>query len=243
MWVGLVLSAIGVGCGGPQYYNAPPEHFPPPATVGGVAVQFIDERPDWEKKPFTGTVRLYHLGQAHPDAWVQLAEETNAIVASLPQKPERVEVVVSSFQLVRSGEPLRKYHDISTASNPNPTAGAQSQTLGRNTDRDQSGSQGGGAAQQPPDGPPNKLELAFAPKDDPRRMLLDHPPGVSCSIRATVRLVYPGGGEQKVPVKTIFRAPNDADSGYYGQAIDNSARGAVIDYGRQFRTALGITVQ
>jgi hypothetical protein len=241
IWAGLVVCAAGAGCGGPQFYPAPPEHFPPPAVVGGVNVRFIDERPDWEKKPFKGTVCLYHLGKAHPDAWVQLAEETSAVVESLPQKPERVDVVVSSFQLVRSGEPLRKYHDISTASNPNPS-GIQSQALrgGGSDARDPTAGPGGQSAT---DGPPNQLEMALAPKDDPRRLLTEHPAGVSCSIRATINLVYPGGAEKAIPVKTIFRAPNDGDSGYYGQAIDNSARGAVIDFGRQFRAALGLTVQ
>src|ERR1700679_1519315 len=102
IWAGLVVCAVGVGCTGPQYYPPPPEHIPPPANVGGTAVQIIDQRPEWEKKPFTGVVCLYHLGKAHPDGWAQLAEETNAIVAALPQRPERVDVVISSFQLVRS---------------------------------------------------------------------------------------------------------------------------------------------
>jgi hypothetical protein len=241
-WAVWVVGAVGAlgGCGGPQYYNVPPDKIPPTANVGGVAVQIIDQRPDWEKKPFTGSVSLYHLGKAHPDVWSQIAEQTSATVAELPQKPEHVDVVISSVQLVRSGDTARPYRDLSTngqSSNPGV------QAFGRST-----GDQGGAGAGPPPqqrpaaDGPQNKLEMMFAPRDDPRRLLTDHPAGVSCSIQATVRLTYPGGNVQTVPVKTIFRAPNDSGTDYYGQAIDNSARGAVIEFARQFRAGVGVTV-
>ena len=208
VWAAWVVCAIG-GCSGPQYYAAPPEKIPPPVNVNGTTVQIIDQRPEWEKKPFTGVVCLYHLGKAHPDGWAQLAEETNAIVAALPQRPERVDVVISSFQLVRSGETVKQYRDLSTVQNPNP--GPQSQGLARSmNDQGNSvtGTNPGSQSQRgnAPDAAPNKLEMAFAPKDDPRRMLTDHPAGVSCSIEATIRLVFPGGREQTIPVKTIARA-------------------------------------
>jgi hypothetical protein len=241
VWVVWVVCAIG-GCGGPQYYTAPPENLPAPTNVNGTAVQIIDQRPDWEKKPFTGTVCLYHLGKAH--AWEQLAEQTSATVAALPQPPERVEVVVSSFQLVRSGDTAKPYRDISGGANPTPNV--MSQGVGRNAP-DQGGSQPGMGMssnapmqQKTPDAPPNRLELAFAPKGDPRRMLTEHPPGVSCSIEATIKLIFPGGNVQTIPVKSIARAPNDSGTEYYGQAIDNAARAAVFDYASKFRTAVGI---
>jgi hypothetical protein len=243
---GLVACAIAVGCGGPQYYAAPPDVIPPPVNVNGAAVQIVDQRPEWEKKPFTGVVCLYHLGKVHPkDAWAQLSDETDAVVAALPQKPARVEVVVTSFQLVRSGETVPRYRDLSAGPNANPNV--QSQALGRSTNgdtRDQMSSGSGVTTAGGPvaETPTNKLEMAFAPKDDPRRLLADHPAGASCSIEATVRLVYPGGGEQSVPVKTIYRAPNDSSAGYYGQALDAAARGAVIDFGRKFRAAMGLSV-
>jgi hypothetical protein len=243
VWVVGAVSALG-GCSTPEYYKAPPEQLPQPANVGGVAVQVIDQRPDWEKQPFKGSVCLYHLGKAHPDPWVQLSDETSAVVAALPQKPERVDVVVSSFQLVRSGDTAKPYRDLSTSGqSSNPGV----QALGRPTGDQAQGTPASSsvpmAQRSNADGPQNKLEMMFASKDDPRRLLTDHPAGVSCSIQATVRLTYPGGNVQTVNVKTIARAPNDTDSGYYGLAIDNSARAALLDYGRQFRTAVGVTVR
>jgi hypothetical protein len=210
--------------------------------VGGATVQLIDQRPDWEKKPFIGSVCLYHLDKAH--AWEKLAEDVDGVVADIPQKPERVDVVVTSFRLVRSGDAGSRYRDLSAGPNANPNV--RSQSLGRNLGGDQTTPQGGNSpapgADRPPvaDGPPNKLELAFAAKDDPRRMLVDCPVGASCAIEATVRLTFPGGAERAVPVKTIGRAPNDADSGYWGQALDNATRTAVTDFGRQLRAGLGL---
>jgi hypothetical protein len=220
--------------------------MPPPANVGGATVQIVDERPEWEKKPFTGVVCLYHLGKAHPDGWAQLAEETNAVVAAMPQKPERVDVVVSSYRLVRSADSVRRYRDLSGGPTANPSLRTQQMTQANADERERTLSQvnggSGGPGQSHPvgDGPPNKVEMAFASKDDPRRMLQDHPAGASCSIQATVRLTYPGGQVQTVEIKTIARAPNDSGTDYYGQAIDNAARAAVIDFGHQFRAGVGV---
>ena len=240
VWAGLAVCAASIGCTGPQYYPAPPENLPPPANVGGVAVQITDQRPEWEKKPFTGVVCLYHLGKAHPDAWAQLAEETNAVVAAMPQKPERVEVVVSSFRLVRvvtdSGS---KFRDFSNGPHPNPAMRTQQMARANAEDRERALARSSGTS----DGPPNKVEMAFASKDDPRRILADHPTGASCSIRATVRLAYANGLTQTVEITTIARAPNDSGTGYWGEAIDNAARAAVFDFGRQFRAGVGLKAE
>src|SRR5262245_28335730 len=104
VWAALVVCAVGSGCMGPQYYTPAPEQLPQPANVNGTMVQITDQRPEWEKKPFTGKVCLYDLGKSHPNAWAQLSEEVNAIIAELPQKPERAEVVVTSFRIVRNPE-------------------------------------------------------------------------------------------------------------------------------------------
>ena len=137
IWAGLVLCAAGVGCSGPQYYTAPPDHLPAPENVGGSLVQIVDERPEWEKKPFTGVVCLYHLGKAHPDAWAALSEEADAVVAAMPQKPERVEVAVTSYRLVRSTESLKKFHDWGTGPNPNPALQTATQVQANRDERDQ----------------------------------------------------------------------------------------------------------
>src|SRR4051812_29684501 len=84
VWAGLVVCAVG--CAGPRYYEAPAEKLPPVANVRGTTVQVIDQRPEWEKKPFTGVVSLYHLDKAQPGAWALLADEVGAAVAQLPEK-------------------------------------------------------------------------------------------------------------------------------------------------------------
>jgi hypothetical protein len=236
VWARLVVCALAAGCTGPQYYPAPPENLPSPANVAGVAVQITDQRPEWEKKPFTGVVCLYHLGKAHPDAWAQLAEETNAVVAAMSQKPERVEVVVSSFRLVRSADTVPRFRDFSNGPHPNPAMRTQQMARANAEERERTLARNGSTG----DGPPNKVERALAPKDDPRRLLADHPAGASCSIRATVRLAFANGLTQTVEVQTIARAPNDSGTGYWGEAIDNAARAAVFDFGRQFRAGAGI---
>ncbi len=250
-WAGLmvgVLCAVGAGCSGPQYYEAPPDKLPPPATVAGTTVQLIDQRPEWEKKPFTGVVCLYHLGKAHPDAWAQLAEEMNAIVAQMPQKPERVDVVVSSFRLVRAGDSGGRFRDFSKGPNANPNAriidpNSRNSSDVRERQVSQSGVTTGGPSRTDPhtaDRPGNEVELMLSSKDDPRRKLRDHPNGASCSIETRTRLVFAGGREQIVEVKTLARGANESGTVYWGEAIDFAAKSAVHDFGRKFRTSLGM---
>ncbi|QJW98105.1 hypothetical protein FTUN_5685 [Frigoriglobus tundricola] len=244
MWAGLAVCAVGVGCTGPQYYTPPAEPIPGPANVGGATVQIIDQRPEWEKKPFLGVVCLYHLGKAHPDAWAQLAQETAAVVNAMPQKPVRVDVVVSSFRLVRSTDSVKKFHDYGSGPNPNPNAQTTTMSQANADERKERLSAvngtGSGEQGQSTDGPPNKLEMMFASKDDPRRLLKDHPGGASCAIQAQIRLVFANGQEQRVDVKTLNRGENTTHSGYMGEAMDSAARAAVFQFGRQFRNGVGL---
>lgn len=251
VWAGLVagaLCAAGTGCSGPQYYEAPPEKMPLATSVTGTTVQIIDQRPEWERKPFTGVVCLYHLGKAHPDAWAQLAEEASAVVAEMPQKPERVEVVVSSFRLVRAGDTAGHFRDFSKGPNPNPNArvidpNARNPEVVRDRQVSQSGvttadaAVPGGSAG---DKHGNDVEMMFAGKDDPRRKLRDHPAGASCSIEAKVRLVFPGGRERTVDVKTLALGGKDARTVYWGEALDDAAKKAAFQFGRQFRAGVGM---
>ena len=245
VWAGLVACAVGVGCVGPQYYSPPPEQLPPIADVGGTAVQLTDQRPEWEKKPFTGVVCLYHLGKAHPSAWAQLAEEANAAVAAMPQKPQRVEVAVTSFRLVRAGDTAPRFRDWSAGPSANPGARTQEMIRANGEERERRLAQNGSVSGSAPsratgDHVGTDVEVAFASQDDPRRMLRDHPVGASCAIRATVRLVFPDGREQTVDVKTIARGANETGTAYWGEALDFAAKAAVHDFGRQFRAAVGL---
>ncbi len=245
VWAAAVVCAVGVGCNGAHYYTAPPEQVPPPANVAGANVQIVDQRPEWEKKPFTGVVCLYHLGKAHPGAWEQLAEEANAVVAAMPQKPERVEVEVTSFRLVRSGDTKPRYRDIDNAPSANPQARSQAIRRADNEERERRRAEREGIAgatdkQVAADRPGNDIELMFAPKDDPRLLLRDHPIGASCALRAKVRMVFAGGREQTIDVSAFARGANDSGTAYWGEAIDFAARTAVQQFGQQFRSAAGV---
>lgn len=250
VWAAVAVCALGAGCNGPRYYTAPAERLPPAVRVGGANVQVVDQRPEWERKPFTGAVCLYHLGKAHPGAWEQLAEETNAVVAAMPQKPERVEVEVTSFRLVRSGDTAKRYRDINNTPNINPRE-RFTQTMRDNDERERrrqeregtagEGVSGATAKQVAADKPGNDIELMFAAKDDPRVLLRDHPIGASCALQARVKLVFPGGREQTVDVKTFARGANETGTAYWGEAIDYAARAAVQQFGQQFRSGVGLS--
>lgn len=244
VWAGLAACAIAAGCTGPQYYTAPPDTVAPDRTVDGVSFRIVDQRPEWEKKPFTGVVCLYHLGKAHPDAWTQLADETNAVVGQMPQKPERVEVTVQSFRLVRSADSVPKYRDLSAGPNANPQMQLAQHTRANAEQRDRTLGRDGGsnaARTDAGDGPPNKVAAVFASKDDPRRALAEHPAGASCRIQVSIKLTFAGGEAKTIDFTTMSRAPNDS-SDYYGQAMDNATKAAVIDYGNQFRKSVGLRV-
>jgi hypothetical protein len=249
VWAIMSVCAVSVGCTGPQYYTAPAEKLPQPINVGGSVVQVVDQRPEWEKKPFTGVVCLYHLGKAHPGAWEQIAAEANAVVAAMPQKPERVEIEVTSFRLVKSGDTAPRYRDINNATNINPRE-RFTQTMRDNDERERrrheregtagSGVNGATAKQVAADRPGNDVELMLASKNDPRRMLREHPIGASCSIQARVRMIYPGGREQTVDVKSIARGANESGTAYWGEAIDFAARTAAQQFGQQLRNGVGL---
>src|SRR5262249_47904349 len=88
--------------------------------------------------------------------------------------------------------------------------------------------------------PGNTVELMFAQKDDPRQKLRVHPLGASCALQANVRLIYPGGQEQTVNVETIVNGANNTQTAYHGEAIDAAAKNALFQYGRQFRSGVGL---
>jgi len=238
VWAALVVCAAGSGCMGPQYYTPAPEQLPQPANVNGTMVQITDQRPEWEKKPFTGKVCLYDLGKSHPNAWAQLSEEVNAIIAELPQKPERAEVVVTSFRIVRNPEARQGYRDLSAGPNPNPEV-SKHPALARRVADDEKRQRN---AQERSSGDPGSgFDMLFASADDPRRMLQNHPAGASCALQATIRLVFPGGQEQSMDVKAMTRGANESGTSYWGDALEFATRSAVQQFGRQVRTSAGLT--
>src|SRR5262245_6249542 len=100
LWV-VCLLAVGCKATGAKPPAPPADQLPPPSQVGNTGIVIDDRRPDWEKRPFTGPVTLYHLGKVTPNPWDQLAKETEAVVAAMPQKPDRVSVTVTAFRLIK----------------------------------------------------------------------------------------------------------------------------------------------
>lgn len=251
VWAAVAVCAVAAGCNSPQYYTAPPEKLPPAVNVGGAQVQITDARPEWEKKPFTGTVCLYHLDKAQPGCWAQLAEETNAVVQAMPQKPEKVEIEVTSFRLVRSGNTGKRYQEVGNANAPSadPRTNRFRGTQKLNEEfRQRREERNGTAAEKPDDravadktGP--DIELAFASGDDPRILLRDHPSGASCALKARVKMTFPGGRQQTADVNAFARGANDTGTAYWGEAVNYAARTAVQQFGQQFRTAVGVSTE
>src|SRR5829696_3074910 len=92
------------------------EPFPEPSRASGAWVVLDDQRPAWEKAPFSGpVVSLYRFSRVSPNPWVRLQKATEAVVAELPEKPERVDVVVASFRLVsKEAEPAPRTEEGGT---------------------------------------------------------------------------------------------------------------------------------
>jgi hypothetical protein len=250
VWAAVAVCAVAAGCNSPQYYTAPPEKLPPAVNVGGAQVQITDHRPEWEKKPFTGTVCLYHLDKAQPGCWAQLAEEANAVVEAMPQKPEKVEIEVTSFRLVRSGITGKRYQEVGNANAPAADPRVRFRGTQRlNDEFRQRRDERNGTAVEAPDarmvsdknGP--DIELAFAAGDDPRVLLRDHPSGASCALKARVKMTFPGGRQQTADVSTFARAGNETGTAYWGEAVNQAARTAVQQFGDQFRTAAGVKAE
>lgn len=105
VWLRVLLLAgwHGVSC----HHTQPVGVIPPPSNASGAWVVLEDNRPAWERRPETlpvqqtfEPVKLYPLWHiTSPNVWVQLARETEAVVAAMPEKPERVKVVVESCRL------------------------------------------------------------------------------------------------------------------------------------------------
>lgn len=243
VWATVAVCALAGGCNSPQYYTAPPDKMPAPANVSGATVQVSDRRPEWEKKPFTGVVCMYHLDKSNPGGWAQLAEEANAVVAEMPEKPERVDVEVTSFRLVKSGNTGKVYKELgnSPAADPrqkfNGTRQLNDEFRTRRDERNVTAAAGGTGVS---DKSGKDIELAFAADNDPRILLRDHPSGASCALKAKVKMTFAGGRQQTVDVNTFARGANDTGTMYWGEAVDYAAKSAVGQFGEQFRTAVGV---
>jgi hypothetical protein len=208
-WAGLAVCAIGVGCRGPHYYPDPFAHVAPPAfSADGTRYAVEDRRPDWEKKPFTGAVTLYHLNKVRPGPFEQLTAEAKTAVASMPEKPASVTIAVSSCRLVKLDEARLKGELPTHTFTLVPGVSWANELL--------------------------------APEDLYPKGVVEHPDGATCSLEATVTLEFVGKPAKTFALKTIAGDPGFTDSGYTGEVMEAPVRGAVFQFGRQFRSAAGL---
>lgn len=228
------------------------ETIPQPFTVAGATIAITDERSPWEREPLSGgKVTLFRLGRINPNPWTQVARATGEVVAELPEKPERVEVKVTSFRLVRKEDKVSIMPDPSN----NPGVGKPGGLTGVNAlqtpnDPIKMMTEGGKAANNNSKGltaqnfEPSKdggMPLAGATTSKPN--LADHPAGASCRVQANVRLIYPGGREKTFPVEAWAKGIQPKDSNYYGEALESAANTAVRIYAVRLRQAVGLPVE
>jgi hypothetical protein len=228
----------------------PQEAIPAPFTAHGATISLLDERHDWEKQQVVGPVSIYRISRVFPNAWTQLAKETEAVVGTMSEKPQRVEVFVTSFRLVRK-EDKPSIHDPSdnvkigkqtvAGLNGSQNKLAYEQLRQANANGDQKAANAVGTGLLFADGNP-----AIAVKgrtEEPEEMpgtLSEHPAGASCRVRATVRMTFADGREKVMDVKAICAGQNTSGTQYWGEALDFAAGQAVRQYGHQLRTELGV---
>jgi hypothetical protein len=232
------------------------EPFPEPSRASGAWVVLDDQRPDWEKEPVAGpVVSLYRFSRVSPNPWVRLQKATEAVVAELPEKPERVDVVVASFRLAsKEAEPP-----------PRREEGGTVRLNGRNTadiGKDRRGADGWNyqhalAASKAGDGQTAGQAVGLlasqggAPSvgvdvgDGPAIERPDGPldglaPGAHCNLRGVVRLSYPGGRTQDVAFTVLAGRPNQTGSRYWGETLEVATQLAMMQYTRQIRQGVGL---
>ena len=232
-----------------------------PQTSNGITIE--DRRSDWEKRPFTGPVSLCHLGKVNPSPWDQLAKETEAVVAAMPRKPERVSVTVTAFRLIKkddvatpkSGDPVQVQVGSRT-SNPGAPADFADKlnyqtALNAQKNGDTATLQRVGSAMTG-QGPPGTTSAtpgvgvgvgSAKPPENENDFFLAYGPGATCEVHATIRLTFPGGQEQVVNVKGVGASRNISGTAYCGEALDLSVRQAVYNYGYQFRKGVGLPLE
>jgi hypothetical protein len=203
--------------------------------INGAQVTLTDLRPDWERTPSNGSVSIYDLNQLTPNPWALLAEETRTTVAGMTDKPERVEVQVTSYRLVRRSAPYRR-----------PDRSENVRPAGQSIVADNTRTQNPAPGADAPVATTSVLDsFGFSSNrrkdpDSPGDPLEEHPVGASCRIRASVKITFPGGREQIVKLEAFSVGENTSGSKYWGETIAQAVRGAASQYGFRFRQQIGL---
>lgn len=252
--VGLGVVALVVGC-----QSAPKlvEPFPEPSRASGSWVVLEDRRPAWEKAPFEGpVVSLYRFSRVSPNPWVRLQKTTEAVVADLPEKPERVDVVVTSFRLVsKEAEPGPRKEEggtvqvggrnaVSLGTGQKGVVDAMAYERARSAaasgDR-QAAQQAVGALAFQGNAPAAGVQIGEAPAVElPEGPLDGLAPGAHCNIRGVIRLTYPGGRDKDMPFHVLAGRPNETGSRYWGETLEQATKLGMAQYTRQVRQGLGL---
>ncbi len=250
----LGVAALIVGC---QAAPRLVEPFPEPSRASGSWVVLEDRRPAWEKSPFEGpVVSLYRFSRVSPNPWVRLQQATETIVAELPEKPERVDVVVTSFRLVsKEAEPAPRTEEGGTvqvggrnAAGIGAGANRHADTLAYEQARSAAASGDRQLAQQAAKAvafqggaPAGGIKLGEAPAVElPEGPLDGLAPGAHCNIRGVIRLAYAGGRDKDVPFHVLAGRPNETGSRYWGETLEQAAKLGIVQYTRQVRQGLGL---
>ncbi len=209
-----------------------------------------------------GPVSLYHLGKVKPNPWDQLANETEAVVAAMPEKPERVDVTVTAFRLVRKDEaaPVTLGDAVqvqvgdrrSTAGGRaavgdamNYQAALNAQQSGDQATLQRVGSAMTGQGPTTTNGAPPLGIQVGTPKSVGGELTFfdEYTSGATCEIHAVIRLTFVSGQEQVLTLKGLGASQNTSGTAYWGEALEFSVRQAVWNFGKQFRQGVGLPAE
>ncbi|MFO0800838.1 MAG: hypothetical protein U0804_25515 [Gemmataceae bacterium] len=233
------------------------EPFPEPSRASGSWVVLEDRRPAWETTPFEGpVVSLYRFSRVSPNPWVRLQRTTEAIVADLTEKPERVDVVVTSFRLVSKNADApprteeggtvqvggRKASVLGTGRQGVDESMAYERARSAATSGDRNvAQQAAGAVAFQGGAPAAGVQLGEAPAVElPEGPLDGLAPGAHCNLRGVLRLTYPGGRDKDVPFHVLASRPNETGSRYWGETLEQATKLGMIQFTRQVRQGLGL---
>jgi hypothetical protein len=249
-----VFVLVAAGCSAPPKLVEP---FPEPSRASGAWVVLDDQRPGWEKAPFDGpVVSAYRFSRVSPNPWVRVLKATEAVVAELPDRPERVDVVVASFRLLsKEAEPPPRTEEGGTVQLGGRNAAGLGTGRAGTVDRSAYELARSAQAAGDPRGAQNAVsQLAFQGNAPAAGVKVGEAPaverpdgpldglaaGAHCQLRGVVRLSYGGGREKDVPFTVHAGHPNETGSRYWGETLEAATRLAMAQYTQQIRAGVGL---
>jgi hypothetical protein len=224
--VSVLLPLFLVGCTNLNYQRA--WNDSPPAetlTQVGTELRIVDARPKWERKPFNDAMSLYAVSAITPSLWEQLRVAVGETIAEVADKPERADVVVRSIQLVVK----------------------DSERLAAETERrhlfhvqldDDAGFSGMLAYLFI--GIPLEVFVNLPLEKRYPSELGKSPEGISCTIKADVTVVCPGGRKQSIPISVMSLADAQGGPQEPRDSLSETVRLTMLQVREQLRKGLGV---